>query len=193
MCRTRFPLTLLAGLALAAIVWLVPVSGGSAGPFQSEIQERVQKLQERFDHETNAVSKAKLVPKLGDAQFEESRAATKAGDFDRAGLIFEKYRDNVHEALAALEKTGHNAERKPAGYKQLQMHVQKALRELNDTLLVAPAQYHPPLQLVQRDLNQMDDELLRLLFPKRPDAAPRPKGKPEAAPANPPAKAQERL
>jgi hypothetical protein len=144
-----------------------------------QAQTEVQKLQQHFDNDANAVSKAKLIQKLGDAQFEEARAATRGNNFELAGLIFEKYRDNVRAALDALKKSGRNAERKPAGYKELQMHVEKALRELRDTLLVAPAQYQPPLQIVQKDLNQMNDELLAALFPGRPGEAP-PAKKPDA-------------
>jgi hypothetical protein len=35
-------------------------------------------------------------------------------------------------------------------------------------LLAAPAPYKPPLQLVRQDLITMDDELIRLLFPRHP-------------------------
>ena len=57
-------------------------------------------LQARFDHETNGVQKAKLMTKLGEAQFEEARRAGKAGAFDSLGLTLEKYRDNVRAAAA---------------------------------------------------------------------------------------------
>ena len=42
-----------------------------------------------------------------------------------------------------------------------------------------PEQYRPPMQLVEQDLKDMDLELLRLLFPRRPGEQPR--AKPEAS------------
>ena len=48
-----------------------------------------------------------------------------------------------------------------------------------DFLIVAPPEYKPPLELVQGDINKMEDDLLHLLFPRRPGEKP---------PAHPPPK-----
>jgi hypothetical protein len=142
-------------------------------------------LQERFDRETNAVPKAKLLGKLGDAQFEEARRAGKAGEYDALGLTLEKYRDNVRAALETLKKQRPNAEKQSNGYRQLEMHVRKGIREVDETILVSPEGYKPPLQIVRQDLISMDDEMLKMLFPRRPlekhEAAP-PVEKPEGTP-----------
>lgn len=149
--RRRIPL-----LVLAALPW--------AGLSADELTE----LQTRFDHENNSVRKAKLLEKLGDAQFDATRQASQANNFGAVGLILEKYRDNARAALNALKHEHPDAERHTGGYKQLQMHVHRSLRELDEALLVAPPEYQPPLQLVKRDLAAMDDELLKLLFPRGP-------------------------
>ena len=142
-------------------------------------------LQARFDRETNAVPKAKLVGKLGDAQFEEARRAGKAGEYDALGLTLEKYRDTVRAAVEALKKQRPDAERQSNGYRQLEMHLRKGIREVDETILVSPEAYKPPLQIVRQDLIGMDEELLKMLFPRRPaekhEAAP-PAEKPEGAP-----------
>jgi hypothetical protein len=125
-------------------------------------------LQVRFDNEANAVRKAKMLERLGDAQFTEARQAEKDGDNSTVGLTLEKYRDNVRAALGALKKQHPNAEKQPNGYRQLEMHVRKGIREVGESLLVAPEPLKPPLEIVQQDLVAMDDELLKLLFPNRP-------------------------
>jgi hypothetical protein len=130
--------------------------------------ESLATLQARFDRETNGVHKAKLIEKLGDAQLEEARRSGRAGDYEAVGLTLEKYRDNVRAALEALKKQHPDAERQSNGYRQLQMHVRKGIREVDETLLVSPEGYKPPLQIVRQDLIGMDDELLKLLFPRRP-------------------------
>jgi|HubBroStandDraft_1064217.scaffolds.fasta_scaffold22960_2 hypothetical protein len=145
-------------------------------------------LQARFEHEPNSVRKAKLFERLGDEQLAETRRASQAADFATVGEIMEKYRDNARVALNALRKEHPDAERQLNGYKQLQMHVRKALRELKEMVIIAPAEYKPPLQLVQNDLASMDDELLGMLFPRRPgkDLLARPTNPtPETAPAGP--------
>jgi len=134
--------------------------------------QSLSELQERFDHEDNAVRKAKMMQKLGDAQFDALHAAEKAEDYTTVGVTFEKYRDNVRAALAGLKKEQPDAERKSNGYRQLQMHVHRGVREVDEALLASPDEYRPPLELVRQDLIAMDDEMLRLLFPNRPERKP---------------------
>ena len=148
-------------------------------------------LQARFDHETNAVHKAKLFEKLGDAEFAEARRASKARDYNTVGQTMENYRDAARAALAALKKEHPNAERQMGGYKQLQIHIHKGIREVDEALLVAPLEYRPPLQLVRQDLSSMDDELLVMLFPRRPGekkAAEPPPARVAPTPVAPPEK-----
>lgn len=130
--------------------------------------EDVNALQARFDHETNSVHKARLLEKLGDAQLELTRRASQSNDYKTIGLVMEKYRDNARAAVDALKKDHRDAEHHTNGFKQLQIHVHKALREVDEVLVVAPDEYRPPLEIVRRDLAAIDDELLDLLFPRHP-------------------------
>jgi hypothetical protein len=141
--------------------------------------DKLSDLQARFDNETNGVHKAKMLQKLGDAEFEEASRAEKSGDYTTVDLILEKYRDNVRAASAAIEKETPDGERHPNGYKQLEMHVQKGLREVDEILLIAPTEFKPPLVLVRQDLITLDDKLLHSLFPRRHERKP-------PAPAVPP-------
>jgi hypothetical protein len=134
--------------------------------------DKLSELQSRFDSETKGVHKAKMLQRLGDAEFEEATRAEKADDYTTVDLIMEKYRDNVRAASEALEKENPDGERHPGGYKQLEMHVQKGLRQIDELLLIAPAEFKPPLQLVRKDLVALDDKLLRALFPRRHENKP---------------------
>ncbi len=144
------------GLALVLFVWPPSAAGQLAD------------LQMRFDRESDSVRKAKLLQKLGEAQFEAVRQAEKAGDNNTVGLTMEKYRDNVRAVLDALKKQHPNAEKQPNGYRQLEIQARKGIREIAESLLVAPEPFKPPLEIVREDLAAMDDELLKLLFPNRP-------------------------
>jgi hypothetical protein len=146
----------------------------------------VNTLQKHFDRETNSVRKAKLLEKLGDAQIEQARHASQASDYKTIGLVMEKYRDNARAAVDALKKDHPDAERHTGGFKQLQIHVHKTLREVDESLVVAPDEYRPPLEIVRRDLAAIDDELLGMLFPRHPapkkSPAKHPAGGPGALP-----------
>jgi hypothetical protein len=149
------------------------------------VADKLSDLQARFDTETNGVHKAKMLQKLGDAEFEEATRAEKSGDYSTVDLILEKYRDNVRAASEALEKETPDGERHPNGYKQLEMHVQKGLRQVDEILLIAPAEFKPPLQLVRQDLLTLDDKLLRALFPRRHEKKPPDPAVPPTRPADP--------
>jgi hypothetical protein len=159
-----------------ALVVLGMTTGGAAKLAMAASQSLTE-LQERFDHEDNSVHRAKLMEKLGDAEFEALHAEEKAEDYNGVGVTLEKYRDNVRVALAALKKQHPDAARQSGGYRQLQMHVHHGIKEVTDALRAAPEEFKPPLELVRVDLIAVDDEMLKLLFP--PSAkAPQKDGKP---------------
>jgi hypothetical protein len=126
---------------------------------------QLEELQQRFDREGNAVHKAKLISKLGDAQFAALHTAETAEDYAAVGTIMEKYRDNVRAAFEALEKEHPDASRNSSGYRELQIHTRRGIREVVDALRSAPDAFRPPLELVHKDLVAMDDKMLELLFP----------------------------
>jgi len=148
------------------LVFLMILSPGAA--------QSLADFQGRFDREPDSVHKVKLLEKLGEAQLEEARRAGKDGNHEAVGLTLEKYRDNVRAALEALKKQHPNAEKQSDGYRRLEFQVRKGIRDLDETLLVAPEAYKPPLQIVRHDLNGIEEELLKLLFPHRPVEPPSP-------------------
>src|SRR6202163_2308988 len=83
--------------------------------------DKLADTQARFDHENTPVRRAKLLEKLGDAEFDEARRAFKANDLNTVGTVLEKYRDNVRVALEGLRKKGTDAEKDSNGYRQLEI------------------------------------------------------------------------
>jgi hypothetical protein len=142
--------------------------------FAAAAAETLGELQARFDRESNSDRKAKILEKLGDAQFSETRRAGAAGDYNAIGLILEKYRNNVRAALDALKKDHPDAERHYRGYRQVEMSVRQGIHEVDQIVLLAPDEYKPPIGLVRRDLAAMQDELIAALFPTHHLAQPPP-------------------
>ena len=137
-------------------------------------QQTLAELQAHFDRENNSVKKAKLLVKLGEAQFDQARRAGKEGDNNTVDATLEKYRDNARAALDLLKKQHADAEKHSNGYRQMEMNLKEGIREVEDSMLAAPAAYKPPLQIVRQDLIAMDEELIQLLFPHRPADKPVP-------------------
>jgi hypothetical protein len=142
--------------------------------FSTAAADKLSDLQTRFDHESNSVHKARLLAKLSAAQFEETRRLEKAGDFNRVGILWEKYRDDARATFDALKKQHPDAERQSNGYRELEVGLREGIREIDQTRLIAPPEFVPPLVIVRGDLSTMDDEVLRMLFPRRSIDPPQP-------------------
>jgi hypothetical protein len=175
--RRRNSAVFLCSCGLSLLIFAVFLAGADAFP-----ADKLKELQDHFDHDTHAGSKVKDLQKLATAQFEAATTAGSAGDYVAVGFIFEKYRDNVRAAFELLKKQEPDADRHPNSFRQLELEVRQGIREVEDTLLVSPDVFRPPLELVHKDLIAVDDSLINLLFPRRtkdPVKAPLPaEGKP---------------
>ena len=128
--------------------------------------DKVTELQTHFDKEPHATTKIRILEKLADAQFEAASKADKQGEYSTVGLTFEKYRDNIRTAFDLLRKQEPDAERHAGGYRQLELQARKGIREVQQTIIIVSPEMRPPLEIVQKDLLALDDELIQLLFPK---------------------------
>jgi hypothetical protein len=138
-----------------------------AGLGAASTPDKVSELQTRFDRESHATSKIKILDKLGEAQSAAATHAQQTNDYISIGLIFEKYRDNVRAAFEALKMQEPNADKHPEGYRRLELQVRRGIREVDDISIIVPEEVRPPLQLVREDLIKMDDDLIHDLFPPR--------------------------
>lgn len=160
------------------VTWGLWLSGlmMCCAPGLAAAADKLGEMQARFDHEKNPVHRAKLLEKLGDAEFDEARRAFKANDLSTVATVLEKYRDNVRVTFEGLKKKRTDAEKDSNGYRQLEIHVRRGIREAEEIILRVPEEYQPPLQLVRRDLDSMDKELIRMLFHHRDEQSTAPKG-----------------
>jgi hypothetical protein len=164
-------------LLFAAFIFLGP----------AKAQDRTAQLQEHFDKDNHAGSKVRLLERLADEQFDETRKASASGDFNRVGLIFEKYRDNLRASFNLLRTQEPDADRHGNNYRRIELQARRGIREVQDTLTIMPAELRPPLELVLKDVMNIEDELIRLLFPPLGgDSNPAPPAKPGPAPKGAP-------
>lgn len=101
------------------------------------------------------------------AQFAAATDAANTGNYQDVGFIFEKYRDNVRAAFELLKKQEPDPDKHASSYRQLELGVRQGIRQVEDMLLVVPDTVQPPLQIVHKDLLDMDDALINALFPRR--------------------------
>lgn len=130
-------------------------------------QDRTADLRARFDQETNPVQKAKQLPALGEAEFDVIRKDVEAGRLTDALTLLREYRDQAESCAKSLDQTKVDAEKHPAGFKQLQISVQESLRRVDTLLANMTSDEQVPFLDVRKDLDALNQHLIERLFPRR--------------------------
>src|SRR5258706_3374892 len=132
-------------------------------------QDRLTVEQARYDQETDPVRKARALAKLGDEQIDEARKQLKNGDEVASLHTLELYRDEVRHIAELLKATGVDPEKKPAGFKELQISLRETVRHIDDLILTLPVDKRPFFREVRTDLVNTQNELIDALFPRQLD------------------------
>jgi len=138
-------------------------------------QDRYEQDLTRYQHEPDPVKKARELAKLGGQQIELAKKRLKAGDEVASLHELEQYRDEVRETVAALDGIGVDAEKKPAGFKELQISLRETIRRIDDLIFTLNVDKRPFFREVRNDLFANQNQLIDKLFPRNPErGAPKP-------------------
>lgn len=155
-----------------AKIWLMLIGSLALCVPLAAQEERSAEDLAKYQHETDPVHKARDLAKLGEEQIDVARKQLKAGD-DVASLhTLEQYRDEVAETVSALKGLGVDAEKKPAGFKELQISLRGTIRRIDDLIFTLEVDKRPFFRAVRNDLQIEQNDLFDLLFPRRPDKNP---------------------
>jgi hypothetical protein len=135
-------------------------------------QDRIADLRTRFAREPSPVSKAKLMPDLGDAEFAAIDANVVQGRLPEAIAVLRTYRDEVDSCNKGLDAMGVDAEKHPAGFKQLQISLRESLRRLDAVIVNLTTDEQEPFLEVRKDLSEVNRHLIQHLFPREAPAKP---------------------
>jgi hypothetical protein len=132
-------------------------------------QDRFAQDLARYQNETDPVRRARELAKLGDEQVDLAKRQLKAGDEVASLQTLEQYRDEVRATVAALNGMSADAERKPAGFKELQISLRETIRRIDDLILTLEVDKRPFFRAVRNDLFMDQNELIDKLFPRKPE------------------------
>jgi hypothetical protein len=158
---TRYPICVhivgsLFSALLAAAFFAAPARAG----------ETLERLREQFHGERDPVQRAKLFSKLGAALLAEMKKQEAEKQYERVLPLFLEYRDSAAAATSGLTATGIDAEKHPAGFRELEMHMRKSLHQVNDIVFGMPLEDREPLRKAQQEIEDLDNRLVKSLFPR---------------------------
>jgi hypothetical protein len=148
---------------MAPALAVLSLCGALGVPARAE--DSRSKYQGQYEAESDPVRKAKILAKLAPLEISEARANIRAEKEEQALAVLEKYRDEVGETAQALTATGVDAQRRPAGFKELQISLRESMRHLDDLILSLPVDKRQFFQAVRSDLSATQTLLFDALFP----------------------------
>jgi hypothetical protein len=151
---TELRIALLAGLSLCS-----PLAA----------QDRLADDLAKYQHEGDPVRKARLLTRLGDEQVDLAKRQLKEDQEVNSLHTLEQYRDEVRDTITALNGMGVDAERKPGGFKELQISLRETIRRIDDLILTLNVDKRPFFREVRNDLFADQNKLIDELFPRRPE------------------------
>jgi hypothetical protein len=161
-CHTS--LAICVGSLLALL--LAAVTNGVAGPHDEDLGA----LRQQFQQQTDPVKRAKLFSRLGAALLAEMKKLEAAKDYEHVTPLFLEYRDAASAAFNGLAAANHDAEKHPNGYRELEMHLRQSLHQLNDVVFAMPLEEREALLGPQHEIENIDNRLVKALFPRGPQA-----------------------
>ena len=132
-------------------------------------QDRLAEDLAKYQHETDPVHKSRALVKLGDDQIDLAKKQLKEEDEVASLHTLEQYRDEVHDMVTALNAMGVDAERKPAGFKELQISLRETIRRIDDLILTLSVDKRPFFRTFRNDLFMDQNVLIDELFPRKPE------------------------
>lgn len=135
-------------------------------------QEHLAQYKSQFDSEKDPVRKAKILVKLTESQFQQIRSEADSGKTDDGLKDLEQVRDECISTHEALKAKAPDPENKPAGFKELQISVRESLHRLREILAGLGGEDEQHYAKVRTQLEQLNNELMKELFPRQPGASP---------------------
>jgi hypothetical protein len=135
-------------------------------------QDRMTTLLNQYQHEADPARKARNLAKLGSMQIDIAKQQLKDGEDVKSLDTLQMYRDEVKQTVGGLIATKVDAEKKPAGFKELQIALRESVRRIDDLILSLPVDKRPFFREVRTDLVAAQNTLIDVLFPRTPDRNP---------------------
>ena len=155
------------------------VAGLLAPPLASSTAaEDLARLRQELARQTDPAQRATLTVKLGEELLRQAAKMYEEGAYTDGDLLLDEYRQAIRAAHLGLRQSGRDARSHPKGFKQLEIHLRKSRRRLEDLARVVPFENRPPLEEAMTEIETVRTELLEALMKvDRKAASPEPERK----------------
>jgi len=154
------------GVILTLTVFMIALCSDVASASEDEDRAKaLERERQKFAREIDPVDRAKISIKISDILLEDVAESLKDGQFDTMEQQLTAYTETIQAAHSGLLESGRNAQKKPEGFKELEIALRKHLRRLEDFSRVLNLQRRIPLEKARDLVGGIRTKLLKVLFP----------------------------
>lgn len=165
-------------LILVALAGLWPV-------LHARRPDNEQDLLAHLEREQNPVKKSKYATRLARLKLQQANDAYAKSDFDQGQKLLDDYLKWVRSSWDLLKGSGRPADRKPEGFKELDIALREDARRFEDLQHRVPFTDRDPLKKAAQEAEKIRVEVLAALFPNGEARGKGKAGVPGSKPAPP--------
>jgi len=127
-------------------------------------EEKLDNLKAKLAQEQDAPDRAKIIVKLGNELLPRVQLAYQEGQYEQGEAVLAEYLGYIRSAHQDLKKSGRVARKKPKGFKDLEIHLRKSIRLLDDVARAVPYANRAPIATTRQEMEIIWHELIAALF-----------------------------
>jgi hypothetical protein len=172
--------------SLALLLTSVAVASSLGPALHARRPDNEQELLANLERQQNPVKKSKYATRLAQLKLQQATDAYTKSDFEQGQKLLDDYLKWVRSSWDLLKGSGRPAERKPEGFKELDIALREDARRFADLEHRVPFTDRDPLTKAAQEAEKIRGEVLAALFPSGESRSLGKAGIPESKPAQPP-------
>jgi hypothetical protein len=137
---------------------------------QSKTELSLQKERTNLERTSDPVSRTKIEIKISDLLITLLTDAARAGNDKLVEQHLNDYSNTISDAHLTMMKSGKDAHKHPAGFKDLEIALRKQQRQLGDAGKLLDVDNRGPIDKVRKQASDISDQLVKTMLLKDPNA-----------------------
>jgi len=141
---------------------------------QSKIEESLKKERTNLERTSDPVGRTKIQIKISELLITLVNDAARAGKDSLVEQLLNDYANTIQDAQLTMMKTGKDAHKHPAGFKELEIALRKQQHRLSDVGKLLDYDQRVAVEKVQKLASDISDQLLKVMLLKDSNASRKP-------------------
>jgi len=151
--------------------WLGVVLAAVLSVALAAADDTLQELRDKLARERDADDRAKITVHIGEMLLGQIAEALKESDLEAGKGLLDEYVEAMRQAYEDLSESGRDARRKPKGFKDLEIHLRRSHKTLEELGHLLSFDELEPLQKAMEEIDAIREKLLDNLMSRDEEAS----------------------